>query len=150
MKVIRIIFITCALFFCTIDCFATSTSTVTDLIGYYTCNRSDANEHISSSAVLTVLPYGNNNDVRILIWTDERGFPIIHGLGLLSSKLPNSVSVEFTYGPNQIKGLAIYNIQSDRTLQGYWMMMDGSKSGKEICKREENIKIPEHVQINIR
>lgn len=98
------------------------------IVGNYKCQRSD-----NKSAPLTVSATGETFTFQ---WTNDKGYPIMYGTGVMTKGMNNVASVVFwDTKDNSNYGNELFEVKSDGSLEGTFTMQSDDKVGQETCTK---------------
>lgn len=69
-------------------------------------------------------------------WVDNKGYPTAYGIGILNDTLKKTIAVAYINLNNEYKGIILYKISSDGSLDGIWTAAGDTVTGTESCKRQ--------------
>lgn len=112
-----------------------ATTSVPDITGTYQCKGFDPGGNSNYANPITIT---KNSDIYNFQWLNSNGVPFNLGTGIFNSNIDNIVSVVF-WDPKKADffGTMIYEIKSDGSLQGNWVIQGTTKIGTESCTKNK-------------
>lgn len=103
------------------------------IVGSYACKGHDPINNNDYNNKLSVTKTGDTYSFQ---WTDDNGYPMAYGTGILNTNLKNIITVGFVDAKaTDRKGILIYQISGDGSLQARWTLKTETKVGTETCKK---------------
>lgn len=136
MRFFKGLVLTTILSLCSIAGFAAKNdNTLPDITGTYQCKGYDPGGNSNYANPITIT---KNGDIYNFQWLNSNGVPFNLGTGIFNSKLDNAISVVF-WDPKKADffGTMIYEITSDGSLQGNWVIQGTTKIGTESCTKNK-------------
>lgn len=97
-------------------------------VGNYKCTRSD-----NKTSPLTVSSTGETLNFQ---WTNDNGYPVMYGTGVMTKSMNNIASVVFWDVKDNTKyGNELFEVKSDGSLAGTWTMQSDNVTGTETCTK---------------